>query len=921
MADARSLTGQTVSHYHIFEKLGAGGMGEVYRATDSRLGRDVAIKILPEAFGSDPQRMSRFEREAQLLAALNHPNIATIYGLELAGDSRALAMELVPGPTLADRIAQGPMPLEETLPIARQIAEALEYAHERGIIHRDLKPANVKVTPEGKVKLLDFGLAKALADDPAAADLSSSPTLTAAATRAGLILGTAGYMSPEQARGKAVDRRADIWSFGVVLFEMLAGAQAFGGETISDTLAAVIKEEPDWKRLPASTPGAIRRLLRRSTEKDAKRRLQAIGEARIAIEDYLAHPGEEPAAGSGAAASAPARLVPEPLWKRAVPWAGMALFAFLAAAGFLRLWMRGADTEPRVALRLASDIGAPGALFTTFGSSEVLSPDGTRIVYVVKSADGKHQLYVRELDQLQAVALSDTTGARDPFFSPDGEWIGFFTDEKLKKVSVRGGAAVTLCDAITGRGASWREDGTIVFAPLTRGALSRVSSAGGTPEELTKLDAAANELTHRWPQVLPGGKAVLYTVSATFGSFEDSGLVVQELPTGPKKTIYRGGFYGRYLPSGHVVFMHEGTLFAMPFDLKKLEPAGQAAPVVEEVMSSPDYGGAQFSFSENGALAYLRGKSSGVPVMIEWMGRDGKMQPLRQTPAEVGNISFSPDGKRLAMELSDAGRTDIWTYDWQRDTLARLTFTGERNFSPVWTPDGQRIAYTTIDKGDTYGMYWKRADGAGDAQRLTQSTKAQYPRSWSPDGKVLAIFMNLGTATSWDLYTITMEGGEKTGWKPGEPKLFLGTPAVEVLPVFSPDGKWIAYQSNESGTYEIYVRPFPGPGGKWQISSGGGVLPQWSQTSKELFYRTEKQQIMSVAYTSSGDSFQAGKPALWSEGQFTDRGLATNFAPHPDGKRFAVLKGAGDEAQQEFSKIVYVSNFFDELRRKVPPKK
>ncbi|HXZ20729.1 MAG TPA: protein kinase, partial [Candidatus Acidoferrales bacterium] len=485
MADARSLTGQTVSHYQILEKLGAGGMGEVYRATDSRLGRDVAIKILPEAFGSDPQRMSRFEREAQLLAALNHPNIATIYGLELAGAARALAMELVPGPTLADRIAQGPMPLEEALPIARQIAEALEYAHERGIIHRDLKPANVKVTPDGKVKLLDFGLAKALADDPAAADLSSSPTLTAAATRAGLILGTAGYMSPEQARGKAVDRRADIWSFGVVLYEMLAGAQAFGGETISDTLAAVIKEEPDWKRLPASTPGAIRRILGRCTEKDAKRRLQAIGEARIAIEDYLAHPGEEAATSTVAGAAVTA--VQEPVWKRVRrggPWAGMAVFAVLAALGFGRLWMRGAGAGPGVALRLNSEIGAEGALYTELGPSEVLSPDGTRIVYVVNAADGKQQLYVRELGQLQAVALGDTNSARDPFFSPDGEWIGFFAGGKLKKVSVHGGAAVTLCDAANSRGGSWSEDGTIVLAASNRDGLSRISAAGGTAEGL-----------------------------------------------------------------------------------------------------------------------------------------------------------------------------------------------------------------------------------------------------------------------------------------------------------------------------------------------------------------------------------------------------------------------------------------------------
>ncbi|HXZ20301.1 MAG TPA: protein kinase, partial [Candidatus Acidoferrales bacterium] len=731
------------------------------------------------------------------------------------------------------------------------------------------------------------------------------------------------YMSPEQARGKAVDRRADIWSFGVVLYEMLAGAQAFGGETISDTLAAVIKEEPDWTRLPASTPGAIRRILRRSTEKDAKRRLQAIGEARIAIEDYLAHPGEEAAAST--VAGAPVTAVPEPAWprvRRGGPWAGMALFAVLAAIGFGRLWMHGAGTGPGVALRLNSDIGAEGALYTELGSSEVFSPDGTRIVYVVNAADGKQQLYVRELGQLQAVALGDTNSARDPFFSPDGEWIGFFASGKMKKVSVHGGAAVTLCDAANSRGGSWSEDGTIVFAASNREGLSRISAAGGTAEGLTKLDVSANEVSHRWPQVLPGGKAVLFTAATNFNTFEDSTLQVQVLSSGAKKTVYRGAMYGRYLPSGHLVFVHQGTLFAMPFDLKRLEPAGEAVPAVEQVLSSPDYGGAQFSFSETGSLVYVHGKSGGTLVSVQWMGQDGKLQPLRKTPADIYEPAFSPDGKRLALEIHDAARSDIWIYDWQRDTLTRLTFEGESNYSPVWTADGQRIAYTVSDKAGRHSIYWKRADGAGDAQRLTESKGSQYPASWSPDGKVLALFAaDPNSPTNWDIYTLTMQGDEKTGWKPGEPKLFLGTPAIEVRPVFSPDGRWLAYMSNESGDMEVYVRPFPGPGGKWQISSGGGEDPVWSRTSKQLFYETPKQQIMFVGYSAAADSFQVGKPALWSEGQFTSRGLAINFDLHPDGKRFAVLKSPAGEPEQQFNKIVFVSNFFDELRQKVPPKK
>ena len=917
MGESASLTGQTVSHYRIQEKLGAGGMGEVYRATDARLNREVALKIVPAAFAADEQRMARFEREAQVLAALNHPHIATIYGLEDAGATRALVMELVPGPTLADRIAQGPLPLEEAIPIARQIAEALEYAHDRGIIHRDLKPANVKVTHDGQVKLLDFGLAKALADDPAASDLSSSPTLTAAATRAGVILGTAGYMSPEQARGKAVDRRADIWSFGVVLFEMLAGTQAFGGETISDTLAAVIKEEPDWKRLPTSTPGAIVRILRRCTEKEAKRRLQAIGEARIAIEDYLAHPGEEVT--TSAVAGAPVRPAAEPLWKRALPWALAAAAILVGVAGIWRPWAGGAANGPEMAVRLNSDLGVEGSLYTSLGAAAVLSPDGTKIVLVVNNANGKRQLYLRALDQWQATALAGTEGAFSPFFSPDGEWIGFFAGNQLKKVSVQGGAAVTVCDTTAPRGGSWGPDGKIILAVGNQEGLSRVFSEGGTPEPVTKLAPA--EASHRWPQVLPGGKAVLFTASTNFITFENSTLQIQVLATGEKKTIYNGAMYGRYVRSGHMVFVHAGTLFAMPFDLNRLEPRGPAFPVVEQVVDDYDYGTAQFSVSDTGRLAFLQGKQSSPLVSIEWMGRDGKMQPLRQAPGQYYSFNFSPDGKRLAVEIQDGARRDIWTYDWQRDTLTRLTFGGESNLDPVWTPDGQRIAYSVEEKDGTVDLYWKRADGSGDEQRLTELPGQRFPSSWSPDGKVLAYYATQPhTASSWDLYTLTMAGDEKTGWKPGEPKLFLGTPAVEVLPAFSPDGRWLAYMSNESGAMEIYVRPFPGPGGKWQISSGGGYYPQWSRTSKELFYSTGNHKIMVVTYTATADSFQASKPTLWSEGQFTNRGVSRNFAVHPDGKRIAVLKAPEGETEQQFNKVAFMFNFFDELRHKVPAK-
>jgi len=907
------MTGQNIAQYRVGEKIGAGGMGEVYRARDTRLGRDVAVKVLPASFAGDAQRMARLEREAQVLASLNHANIAAVYGLEVSDGTRALVMELVEGPTLADRIGHGAVPLEEALRLALQVAEALEYAHDRGIIHRDLKPANIKVTPEGKVKLLDFGLAKALEDSPAAGDISNSPTISAVATRAGVILGTAAYMSPEQAKGKSVDRRADIWAFGVLLLEMLTGKRPYTGETASEVLAAVILKDADLTTLPGPVPARVRRLLQRCLTKDPKQRLQAIGEARIVLQEYLANPA---AAADDADAGAAGQA--QPAWGRTLPWAGAAIFFALLAA--IALWRPWQPPRAGVPIRVSADVGANGALATEYGSAVALSPDGTRIANVVRDSSGKQEIFLRALDQLQATPLSGTEGARHPFFSPDGQWIAFFAGGKLKKISVQGGAAVALCDAADDRGGTWSQDGTIIFTDGTRAALSQVSSAGGTPHPVTSLDQNAGEVTQRWPQALPGGKAVLFTANTGL-NFEDATLVVQELPSGERKTVHRGGFHGRYLPSGHLVFIHEGTLFAMPFDLKRLEATGQPAPVIERVVSSPGIGGAQFSFSDTGALTYVGGSGAAPDVSIYWMGRDGKMESLRQTPAEYNYPAFSPDGKRLALQIREGSRSDIWVYDWQRDTLTRLTFGGDLNTRPSWTPDGRRITYAMSEKGGPPNLYWKRADGSGGAERLSESKGAQYAGSWQPDGKVLAFFQSLpSSSTGWDIYTITMEGDEKTGWKPGEPKPFLNSPAIEVYPAFSPDGRWLAYMSNESGAQEIFVRPFPGPGGKWQVSSGGGRYPQWSPNGKELFYRTEGNKIMVVTYSASGDSFQATKPALWSEGQFADRGFNKNFALHPDGKRVAVFRSPGGEAQQQANKIVFVFNFFDELRQKLGAK-
>ncbi len=913
--------GSKIGAYEITGAIGAGGMGEVYRARDTILGRDVAIKVLPEAFARDAERMARFEREAKVLASLNHPNIASIYGVEISDNSRALIMELVEGPTLAERIAAGPIPVDEALRIARQMADALEYAHEHSVVHRDLKPANIKISREDVVKILDFGLAKAIEGDAWSMDIGNSPTLTHMATQAGVLLGTASYMSPEQAKAKPVDRRADIWAFGCVLYEMLTGKMAFHGETISDTLAAIIRAEPDWTLLPKDTSARVRMLLQRCLEKDAKQRLQAIGEARITLDEVLSG-APEPTSSAVTAAAA----TPVPVWRRGLPWAVAAgcLAIALIALGFggFKYFHRAPSAPP---IRLSAEIGVDASLFTGLGPAAVLSPDGTRMALLATGADQKRRIYVRSLDQLRATALSDTEDAGYPFFSPDGQWIGFFADGKLKKISVQGGAAIVLCDAPNGRGGSWGDDGAIVFAPIIAGALSKVSSAGGTPQPLTTLDRQMGEVTEHWPQVLPGSKAVLFTSNTNTGSYENADIVVYSMASNQRKTVVRGGFYGRYLPSGQLVYMHEGTLFAAPFDLKKLEVTGPPAPVVEGVLTVSGSGGPQFSFSNTGTLVYTaEGAQESQNVSIDWLDRDGKFTPLRETPGDYYNPAFSPDGKRLALVIQDGEKSDIWVYDLARGTLTRLTFGGGAH-SPVWSPDGERIVYmSSEEKGGGYSLWWIRADGAGNPERLTKRTgELQWAGSWRPDGRFLA-FSQLTVNSVIETMVLPFEGNEKSGWKPGEPKPFVNAGA---MPAFSPDGHWLAYASVESGTSEVYVRPYPGPGGRWQISNGSGFAPRWSADGKELFYLTKgsdnaDQKIMVVTYSASGGAFDASSPQPWSPVQFDGRFSIFNipFDLAPDGKRFAVLKTTGTEqTSAPNNKVIFIFNFFDQVRRTLSP--
>jgi Tol biopolymer transport system component len=910
-----TLVGQRLGSYAIRSLLGVGGMGEVYRAYDDALGREVAIKVLPPAFTADPERRARLEREARLLATLNHPHIGAIYGIEDADGLRALVLELVEGETLAERIARtvdpvagsGGLPITDALVIARQIADALDVAHGKGIVHRDLKPENIKITPDGVVKVLDFGLAK-----PAPTD-GAQPNLTG--SRMGIILGTAAYMSPEQARGHSVDKRGDIWAFGCVLYEMLTGRYAFPGDTVSDTIAKILEREPDWSALPAATPAPVRRLLSRCLAKDPNQRLRDIGDLGIGID---AIDEAWPGATAGAAASA-ARAKTRIAW---VPWVTAGALALGLALVFV-LWAPWRETPPAPALlRVRADLGADASLASLnvrFGDAAVLSPDGAVVAFVAqKSGGASPELYVRRLNELQASPLLGTDDALAPFFSPDGRWIGFFASNKLKKIPVTGGAVVTLSDALSPRGGSWGEDETIVFSPNNQpgSRLLRVSSAGGNAEPLTSL--ADGELLQLWPQVLPGTKAVLYTSSSNPGAYDDANLVVQPWPGGTPKIINRGGYHGRYLPSGHLVYIHGGTLFAARFDLARLEMTSQPAPVLEGVRSNSITGGAQFAMSASGTLLYLPGPSIGAGAPLHLMNREGKTTPLRFTPANWFELLFAPDGQRLAMQIRDKS-SDIWVYDLRQETLTRVTQDPGLAGTPVWTPDGRGIVFASA-RGDRLApnLYWQRADGTGAAVRLTESKYWQRPASWHPSGKFLA-FEEVHKENV-DIMILPIEGNDASSWKPGTPTPFLNGPFIEGFPMFSPDGRWLAYSSNETGRHEVYVRPFPGQGGKWQVSTGGGTHPTWSRAKPELFYGLDGQ-IMVAPYTVHADSFRAEKPRLWSEGRYQPRGASRMFDLHPDGERFALAPAAQTSDVTRQNSVVFIFNFFDELRRVAPATK
>jgi len=902
--------GSRIGPYEIETALGAGGMGEVYRARDTRLNRRVAIKSLPSAFAQDPERVARFKREAQLLAALNHPHIAGIHGLEESNGAQFLVLEFVDGETLADRLAKGPIPFPEALKIAREVIDALEAAHEKGIIHRDLKPGNVALTADGQVKVLDFGLARYEAGDPGSSiDLTASPTLAYAGTQAGIILGTAAYMSPEQTKGKAVDKRSDVWAFGCLLFEMLTGSKAFEGEDVSDTLAAILRGEPEWSALPADVPPEIRSLIKRCLERDRRQRIPDFSVVRFILDEAL-RPQAPPVP--------PAVVTPSPARSGTafLPWVIAATLA-IGLVVTVALWQPWRETPSATPLRIDAQIGANSSLGAGLGSSIAFSPDGRLMAFSAgdNPAEAPH-LFIRRLDQLIATMLTGTEGAIEPFFSPDGQSIGFFAGGKLKKIAVSGGAAVTLCDAVNARGGSWADDDTIVFQPESAAgrSLMRVPAAGGTPAQLVPM--AEGEALQRWPQMLPGSKAVLYSSLSASSVWDTADIVVKQLPDGPRKILQKGAFFGRYLPSGHLVYVQQGTLFAAPFDLARLELTGAPVPVIERLLAFNNNGSAQIAVSDNGTVGYVSGAAAVSAAPVVWLDQSNKTTPLRATVSDWSDPSFSPDGTRLAMDISDGAQADIWIYDWARDTLSRLTFDKTDDLRPTWSPDGKRIAFTSKRGANgAQDLYWQRADGTGDVQQLTDNSNAKYSGSFHPGGKFLA-YTEQHAGTASDLMMLAIQGDEASGWKPGTPTPFLATPFNEGSPQFSPDGRWIAYISNESGRNEIYVRPFPGPGGKWQISNGAADDPTWSSKKGEFFFALASGAIMRMLYTVEGESFRAEKPELWAAGPFAARPRtpSRDFDLHPDGKRFAMAPGQ-TVAEEKQDKVILIFNFFDELKR------
>ena len=872
--------GARLGSYEIQSALGAGGMGEVYRARDTKLGRDVALKIPPDTFTHDPDRLARFRREAHILASLNHPHIGAIYGLDEANGTQFLVLELVDGEDLAHRLKRGPLPVDETLPIARQIADALEAAHEKGVIHRDLKPANIALTRGGQVKVLDFGLAKTVVPG-VAPDLASSPTITSPAmmTQVGVILGTARYMSPEQAKGRPADTHSDVWAFGCVLYEMLAGRPPFAGDTISETLAAVLKQEPDWQALPVDTPPGIRSLIRRCLKKEPVARLHDIADARIEIQEAIAEPAAMTPTGTHRRAAA--------RWTRAIPWA-VAAVSFAAALLVVQQAPRGIESRAGPVTRLDLNLPEGVELATPYPPAVALSNDGTRIAFV-GVLRGTRQVFTRRLDQFETVAIRGTESANTVIMSPDGRALGFITaDLTLKRVSLTDGLVMTVehdVDFIAG--AAWGADDRITF--VRAGALWQVPASGGTAKQLTTLDSGKGELLHAWPTLIAQGRILLFA-SITGSSRDASHIEALSLATGQRRVIVESGTFPLFAPSGHLVFFRDGALLGAPFDVDRLEVTGPVVRVLENLAAGNTMDAPLAALSNSGSLAYA--PSDAGTTRLVWVSRQGVAQPITETPRRYMYPRLASDGRRTVV----AAAGDLWIQDLARATFTRLT--SERtvgNVFPVWTPDGTRVLFRT-----STGMYWTAGDGSGDPHAIAGAISGDIPCSVSPDGDTL-VFMRQTAQTSRDVYVLSLHGQRP-------PRPVVNTPAFEGGPQFSPDGRWIAYTSDDSGQMQVYVRPFPGPDRRWTVSTQGGTQPAWNRNGKEIFYRLGNK--MMVVDVSAGADLTLSQPRQLFDQRYVFQNVSVaNYDVSLDGQRFVMIK---DEAGS--GRLNVVLNWFTELK-------